>query len=326
MKLKAQAVLFRAAHHSATLEIELTRRNIPFVKFGGLKFLDSVHVKDVLAVLRWAENPRDRVAGFRVAQLLPGIGPAIAGRLLDSVAQDEAPGAIARFQAPARASEDWPRFVGLMAKLCGRESGWPAEFEMIRRWYEPHLERNHEDAAIRIGDVLQMESIASTYPTRERFLTELTLDPPDATSDESGVPMLDEDYLILSTIHSAKGQEWRNVFVLNGVDGCIPSDLGTGSEEEIDEERRLLYVAMTRAKEDLHIITPQRFYVHNQTHLGDRHVWAQRTRFIPPHLMQNFEAAAWPPVIAPAAPTAAGLAAAAKAKIDIAARLKGMWE
>ncbi|SAK90646.1 UvrD/REP helicase [Caballeronia pedi] len=328
MRLKSQAVLFRAAHHSATLEIELTRRNIPFVKFGGLKFLDSVHVKDVLSVLRWAENPRDRVAGFRVAQLLPGIGPAIAARLLDSVSAPDAvaSGAIAAFAAPARASEDWPRFVGLMAKLCGRESGWPAEFEMIRRWYEPHLERNHEDAAIRIGDILQMESIASTYPTRERFLTELTLDPPDATSDESGVPLLDEDYLILSTIHSAKGQEWRNVFVLNGVDGCIPSDLGTGSDEEIDEERRLLYVAMTRAKEDLHIVTPQRFYVHNQTHLGDRHVWAQRTRFIPPHLMQNFEAAAWPPVIAPAAPTAAGLAAAAKAKIDIAARLKGMWE
>ncbi|MEZ2351261.1 ATP-dependent helicase [Caballeronia sp. RCC_10] len=327
MKLKSQAVLFRAAHHSATLEIELTRKNIPFVKFGGLKFLDSVHVKDVLAVLRWAENPRDRVAGFRVAQLLPGVGPAIAGRLLDGVAQNaRAADAIAAFSAPARASEDWPRFVALMGRLCGRESGWPAEFEMIRRWYEPHLERNHEDAAIRIGDVMQMESIASTYPTRERFLTELTLDPPDATSDESGVPLIDEDYLILSTIHSAKGQEWRNVFVLNGVDGCIPSDLGTGSEEELDEERRLLYVAMTRAKEDLHVITPQRFYVHNQTNLGDRHVWAQRTRFIPPHLMPHFEAAAWPPVPVAAAPTAAGLAAAAKAKIDIAARLKGMWE
>ena len=327
MKLKSQAVLFRAAHHSATLEIELTRKNIPFVKFGGLKFLDSVHVKDVLAVLRWAENPRDRVAGFRVTQLLPGVGPAIAGRLLDGVAQNaRAADAIAAFSAPARASEDWPRFVALMARLCGRESGWPAEFEMIRRWYEPHLERNHEDAAIRIGDVMQMESIASTYPTRERFLTELTLDPPDATSDESGVPLIDEDYLILSTIHSAKGQEWRNVFVLNGVDGCIPSDLGTGSEEELDEERRLLYVAMTRAKEDLHVITPQRFYVHNQTNLGDRHVWAQRTRFIPPHLMPHFEAAAWPPVPVAAAPTAAGLAAAAKAKIDIAARLKGMWE
>jgi DNA helicase-2/ATP-dependent DNA helicase PcrA len=140
------------------------------------------------------------------------------------------------------------------------------------------------------------------------------------------VPLIDEDYLILSTIHSAKGQEWKNVFVLNGVDGCIPSDMGTGSDEEIDEERRLLYVAMTRAKEDLHIVTPQRFYVHNQTHMGDRHVWAARTRFIPAHLMPQFEACAWPPVPEPSTPTAAGLAAAAKAKVDIAARLKKMWE
>ncbi len=327
MTLKQQAVLFRAAHHSAALEIELTRRNLPFVKFGGLKFLDSVHVKDVLAVLRWAENPRDRVAGFRVVQLLPGIGPAIAGRVLDQVAErGNTASALAAFAPPPRASEDWPVFAGLMAKVCARESGWPAEFEMIRRWYEPHLERNHEDAAIRHGDVLQMESIASTYPTRERFLTELTLDPPDATSDESGVPLIDEDYLILSTIHSAKGQEWKNVFVLNGVDGCIPSDMGTGSDEEIDEERRLLYVAMTRAKEDLHIVTPQRFYVHNQTAMGDRHVWAARTRFIPAHLMPQFEARAWPHVPEPVAPTAAGLAAAAKAKLDIAARLKKMWE
>ncbi|WP_407923058.1 ATP-dependent helicase [Caballeronia udeis] len=331
MTLKQQAVLFRAAHHSAALEIELTRRNIPFVKFGGLKFLDSVHVKDVLAVLRWGENPRDRVAGFRVMQLLPGVGPAIAGRVLDQVAERggtpaELAAGLAAFAAPLRASEDWPALVALMSKVCSRESGWPAEFEMIRRWYEPHLERNHEDASIRHGDVLQMESIASTYPTRERFLTELTLDPPDATSDESGVPLIDEDYLILSTIHSAKGQEWKNVFVMNGVDGCIPSDMGTGSDEEIDEERRLLYVAMTRAKEDLHIVTPQRFYVHNQTHMGDRHVWAARTRFIPAHLMPQFEACAWPPVPEPAAPTAAGLAAAAKARVDIAARLKKMWE
>jgi DNA helicase-2/ATP-dependent DNA helicase PcrA len=327
MTLKQQAVLFRAAHHSAALEVELTRRNIPFVKFGGLKFLDSVHVKDVLAVLRWGENPRDRVAGFRVLQLLPGVGPAIAGRVLDQVAErSDTPAALAAFTAPLRTSEDWPALVAMMQKVCARESGWPAEFEMIRRWYEPHLERNHEDASIRHGDVLQMESIASTYPTRERFLTELTLDPPDATSDESGVPLIDEDYLILSTIHSAKGQEWKNVFVLNGVDGCIPSDMGTGSDEEIDEERRLLYVAMTRAKEDLHIVTPQRFYVHNQTHMGDRHVWAARTRFIPAHLMPQFEACAWPPVPEPSAPTAAGLAAAAKAKVDIAARLKKMWE
>jgi DNA helicase-2/ATP-dependent DNA helicase PcrA len=336
MKLKAQAVLFRAAHHSAALEVELTRRNIPFVKFGGLKFLDSVHVKDVLAVLRWTENPRDRVAGFRVMQLLPGVGPATAGRLLDAVAvhgaldSESGPGrgtvsALGEFAPPPRAFEDWQPFVALMSSVCSLNSPWPAEFELIRRWYEPHLERNHEDAAMRHADLLQMESIAATYASRERFLTELTLDPPDATSGEAGVPLLDEDYLILSTIHSAKGQEWRNVFVLNGVDGCIPSDLGTGSEAEIDEERRLLYVAMTRAKEDLHLVVPQRFHVHNQTHLGDRHVWASRTRFIPAHLLPLFDAYAWPRVAEPAAPSAAGLAAAAQAKLDIAAKLKSMW-
>lgn len=334
MKLKAQAVLFRAAHHSAALEIELTRRNIPFVKFGGLKFLDSVHVKDVLAVLRWAENPRDRVAGFRVVQLLPGVGPATAAKVLDEIVAcagggnpcDTAAGTLAAFAAPARAQEDWHPFVKLMSSVYGRHTPWPAEFEMVRRWYEPHLERNHEDAAIRHADVMQMESIAGTYPSRERFLTELTLDPPDATSDESGVPLIDEDYLILSTIHSAKGQEWRNVFVLNGVDGCIPSDLGTGSEEEIDEERRLLYVAMTRAKEDLHLVVPQRFYVHNQRHMGDRHVWASRTRFIPAHLLPLFDAYAWPRVPVPSAPSAAGLAAAARAKIEIGAKLRKMWD
>jgi DNA helicase II / ATP-dependent DNA helicase PcrA len=365
VKLKSQAVLFRAAHHSAALEIELTRRNIPFVKFGGLKFLDSVHVKDVLAVLRWAENPRDRVAGFRVVQLLPGVGPATAARVLEAAAgvpaaaapvrgtpamdipaagTADSTGAAARegsrsavntagaaealatFTPPPRAHEDWPAFVALMSTLGERATPWPAEFELIRRWYEPHLERNHEDAVLRHADLLQMESIAGTYASRERFLTELTLDPPDATSGESGVPLVDEDYLILSTIHSAKGQEWRNVFVLNGVDGCIPSDLGTGSDEEIDEERRLLYVAMTRAKEDLHIVVPQRFYVHNQTHLGDRHVWASRTRFIPADLLPLFDVCAWPPVPVAAAPTAAGLAAAAQAKVEIAAKLRKMWD
>ncbi|OLL30249.1 ATP-dependent DNA helicase [Burkholderia sp. SRS-W-2-2016] len=334
MKLKAQAVLFRAAHHSAALEVELTRRNIPFVKFGGLKFLDSVHVKDVLAVLRWAENPRDRVAGFRVVQLLPGVGPATAAKLLDEIVERaggadpvaSAGGVLAAFAAPARAQEDWHPFVKLMSSVYGRQSPWPAEFEMVRRWYEPHLERNHEDAVVRHADLLQMESIAGTYASRERFLTELTLDPPDATSDESGVPLIDEDYLILSTIHSAKGQEWRNVFVLNGVDGCIPSDLGTGSDEEIDEERRLLYVAMTRAKEDLHIVVPQRFYVHNQTHLGDRHVWASRTRFISTPLLPLFDAYAWPRVPVASAPSATGLAAAARAKLEIGAKLRKMWD
>ena len=130
------------------------------------------------------------------------------------------------------------RFSDLRA---GR-AAWPAELERARLWYEPHLERIHEDAAVRRADLVQLEQIASGYPSRERFLTELTLDPPDATSDQAGVPVLDEDYLILSTIHSAKGQEWKSVFVLNVVDGCIPSDRGTGTAAEIEEERRLLYV------------------------------------------------------------------------------------
>ncbi len=169
-------------------------------------------------------------------------------------------------------------------------AGWPGEIGLARDWYEPHLERLHEDATTRRADLLQLEQIASGYASREKFLTELTLDPPDATSDEAGPPLLDEDYLILSTIHSAKGQEWKNVFVLNAVDGCIPSDLGTGSTAEIEEERRLLYVAMTRAKDDLHVIAPQRFFTHGQPAQGDRHVYAARTRFIPKHLLGAFRA------------------------------------
>ena len=125
---------------------------------------------------------------------------------------------------------------------------WPAELERARLWYEPHLDRIYDDAVPRRADLIQLEQIAAGYRSREHFLTDLTLDPPDATSDHAGVPILDEDYLILSTIHSAKRQEWQSVFVLNVVDGCIPSDLATGSDAEIDEERRLLYVAMTRAR------------------------------------------------------------------------------
>ena len=164
----------------------------------------------------------------------------------------------------------------------------------MRRWYEPHLERIHDDAPARKADLMQLEQIAAGYPSRERFLTELTLDPPDATSDEAGAAHLDEDYLILSTIHSAKGQEWSAVFLLNAVDGCIPSDLAAGETEEIEEERRLLYVAMTRAKHQLDIVVPQRFYVHQQSRGGDRHLYASRTRFVPDALLALFEQRTWP--------------------------------
>jgi DNA helicase-2/ATP-dependent DNA helicase PcrA len=319
--LKQQAVLFRTSSHSGALEIELTRRNIPFVKFGGLKFLDSAHVKDLMALLRWIENPRDRVAGFRVMQLIAGVGPTSAARILDQMAA--APDPIASLNdtpAPPRASEDWPGFIATVRTIKSGGAGWPAELGLARIWYEPHLDRNHEDAIVRRADLLQLEQIAAGYPSREKFLTELTLDPPDATSDQSGVPLLDEDYLNLSTIHSAKGQEWKSVFVLNVVDGCMPSDLGTGQSHEIEEERRLLYVAMTRAKDDLHLMVPQRFFTHGQNAFGDRHVYAARTRFIPNELLKLFECAAWP-----IAASSQSLTAVQGPRVDVAARMRSMW-
>ena len=214
LALKAQAVLFRTSHHSGPLEVELTRRNIPFVKFGGLKFLEAVHIKDMLALLRFAQNPRDRVAGFRVIQLMPGVGPVTAGKVLDGIAGRADPAAaLSEVKPPAargRALAGLRR--GRAAGAFGRAAGWPAELDLVRRWYEPHLDRIHDDAMVRQADLLQLVQIASTYPSRERFLTELALDPPDSTSDRSGDPLLDEDYLILSTIHSAKGQEWKSVY------------------------------------------------------------------------------------------------------------------
>jgi ATP-dependent DNA helicase UvrD/PcrA len=319
--LKSQAVLFRASHHSGPLEIDLTRRNIPFVKFGGLKFLEAAHVKDMLACLRFAENPRDRIAGFRVLLLLPGFGPATAARVLDHLASADAD-AIQTFVPPARVEAAWRPFADLARSLVRSDAGWPAELDQVRRWYQPHLERIHDDAHLRAADLVQLEQIAATYPSRERFLTELTLNPPEATSDEAGTPLLDEDYLILSTIHSAKGQEWRAVFVLNTVDGCVPSDLATGTPEEIEEERRLLYVAMTRAKDQLDLIIPQRFYVHRQTRSGDQHVYATRTRFIPAPILPLFEARAWPAVAtAPAGRKPPG----PEVRVDIAARMRAMW-
>jgi DNA helicase II / ATP-dependent DNA helicase PcrA len=322
LALKSQAVLFRASHHSGPLEVELARRNIPYVKFGGLKFLEAAHIKDVLAFLRWAENPRDRVAGFRVIQLLPGAGPATAAKVLERVGdRADVIEALAGIKPPAAAAEHWPAFVETVRLVRSKAAGWPAELDLARRWYEPHLERIHDDAMLRQPDLLQLVQIASTYPSRERFLTELTLDPPDATSDRAGDPLLDEDYLILSTIHSAKGQEWKSVHILNAVDGCLPSDLADGSGAEIEEERRLLYVAMTRARDHLHLVVPQRFFAHGQRTNGDRHMYASRTRFIPSPLLDRFECCAWPPAAA-----AQASAKTMRAAVDIRERVRRSWK
>ena len=322
LALKSQAVLFRTAHHSAALELELTRRNIPFVKFGGLKFLEAAHVKDVLSVLRWAENPKSRMAGFRVAQLVAGIGPATARKLLDTMdAAADPAAALLAFKPPAAAAADWSAFTQTYAALRRGDAGWPAELDLVNRWYGPQLQRLHDDAAVRQADLSQLARIAGGYGSRERFLTELTLDPPDATSDEPGAPQRDEDYLILSTIHSAKGQEWRAVYVLNAVDGCIPSELATGSRAEIEEERRLLYVAMTRAKRHLQLIVPQRFYVTQQGAMGSRHVYGSLTRFIPDDVARHFDA------VRPAGSVGdrTEAVAATTPAVDVAARVRSLW-
>ena len=197
-------------------------------------------------------------------------------------------------------------------------AGWPAEIEAVRLRYEPHLERRYEDAAVRGGDLVQLVRIADGFISRTSFLTELTLDPPQA--DLAGAPLQDEDYLILSTIHSAKGQELRAVFVLNCVDGCIPSDLATGTPEEIEEERRLFYVAMTRAKDALHLMVPGSFYTHGQAARGDRHVYATRSRFLPRHVADRFEEPSWKP-----RESDAGTSARSVPPRDIKLQMASMW-
>jgi DNA helicase-2/ATP-dependent DNA helicase PcrA len=189
----------------------------------------------------------------------------------------------------------------------------------VREWYQPHLERIHDAAQVRAGDLVQLERIATSFETREKFLTEMALDPPQATGDLSGTPYLDEDYLVLSTVHSAKGQEWEAVYLLNVADGNFPSEFSTGRPDLIEEERRLLYVAMTRAKSDLHLIAPLKYYVTQQSRMGDRHVYGAKSRFLTPAVIACLEPVAWGDSYAQEAPCPA------KPSVDVAARLRGMW-
>ena len=319
--LKQQAVLFRASHHSAQLEIELARRNIPFVKYGGLKFLEAAHVKDVVCVLRWCDNPRDRVAGFRILQLLPGIGPSTAAKILDKiVAERKVVDVLKWFAVPKQTAEDWPAFVALIG-LLRKTKNWPTEFEPLRNWYEPHLQRLYDNADARSADIAQLQQIAVGYRSRERFPTELTLDPPDATSGRARATQLDEDYTILSTIHSAKGGEWKIVRVLNVVDGCIPSAKATRTSDEIEEERRLLYVAMTRAKDELDLIVPQRLFMYQQNGHDSGYANSKMSRFIPKSIHHAFELKHWRE--RPSDPISGSRSLSRR--IDVAASVERMW-
>ena len=285
IRLKAQAVLFRASSHSAELELELARRNIPFVKYGGLKFLEAAHVKDIVCVLRWCENPKDRVAGFRTLQLVPGIGAGTATKVLKKVdGRPQFAKVLKRLELPRTAARHWQGLIGLVREMHKSRTTWPAEFQSIRKWYEPLFHHNYdEDAERRLPDIAHLEQIAASYASRRAFLTDLALDPPDGTSSRTE----EDDYVILSTIHSAKGQEWRIVRVLNVTDGCIPS----GQAEDVEEERRLLHVAMTRAKRELDLIVPKR--LSNNTKFATRGGGAV-SRFIPPSARDAFDCRRWP--------------------------------
>lgn len=281
LPLHRQAVLFRASHHSLALELELARRNIPFHKYGGLKFCETAHVKDLTAFLRLAENPRDLIAGTRVLLLIPGIGPKTAEQLMkkliagggdfDGWADDRPSGA---------AAELWSGFASLMAVLASAgNSGLASQIHQVRTFYEPLLARAYEDADLRMGDLEQLQHLAGRSGDRARFLAEIAIDPPAWTGDLAGPPVLDEDYLILSTMHSAKGLEWDTVYVIHAADGNIPSDMACGRPEEIEEELRLFYVALTRAKDWLYVCFPLRYYKRPRDAL-DTYGYAQLTRFM----------------------------------------------
>jgi len=324
--LKRHAILFRVSHHSDVLEVELARRNIPFVKFGGLKFLEAAHVKDLLCVLRWADNPRNTVAGFRVLKLVPGVGPAHAKQALDHL-KDNAHKitSLATLTVPQPLQMDWKRFCELMLKLADPSTPWPGQVGLARAWYKPQLERIHDDAWTRAGDLDQLEQLSAQYSTRERFLTELTLDPPVMTGDQAGRPSKDDDYVILSTIHSAKGQEWDFVYVLNVADGNFPSEFSTGKPQLVEEERRLLYVAMTRARNELHLCAPLRYMVPQQPRNGDAHVYGAKSRFMTDKLLDCFERTSFASLRGVESLRAAADPADDSAKVDVVGQLKDMW-
>jgi DNA helicase-2/ATP-dependent DNA helicase PcrA len=321
--LRSQAVLFRNASASDMLEIELMQRKIPFVKYGGLKFMEAAHVKDMLAVLRWVDNPRNALAAFRVLQMLPGMGPAHAQRVI--LDMEQAGGGLALLQEikkPAAALADLAKLAKLVAALAEPNRPWPGQVRMVRDWYQPHMERMHEQTHTRIGDLDQLEQISAHFPSRERFVTELALDPPNAAGDLSGSPLHDEDYLILSTVHSAKGMEWDTVYVLNVVDGSFPSEFSTGRGDLIDEERRLLYVAMTRARNELHLVQPLKFPLAQQPKTTDQHVYGARSRFVTEKVLKCCEQGSFQGTQQTEVMKILDQRAD---RIDVASKLKDMW-
>jgi DNA helicase-2/ATP-dependent DNA helicase PcrA len=287
------------------------------VKYGGLKFLEAAHVKDVLAILRLAENPRDTTSAFRVLQLLDGFGPAHAKRAIEHLfASHHDLKSLRRHSPPSAASEQWPAFVAMLIKLAPDKLPLAEQIAEVRKFYSPILEKRYDQAPMRARDIEQLEQISANFRSRGQMLVDLALDPPASTQDLAGPPLLEEDYLILSTIHSAKGCEWDVVYVIHAADGNIPSDMATGSDEQIEEERRLFYVAVTRARDFLEICFPLKYY---QKRFSDRHTYAQLTRFLPDSVLDAFERVSLEP------PESCDATINTKAADDIRRKIASMW-
>jgi DNA helicase-2/ATP-dependent DNA helicase PcrA len=278
LALRDQCVLVRTGHHSALLELELSARRVPFRKYGGLRFLEAAHVKDLVATCRLVENPRDELAWFRVLVLLDGVGPATARREASAAAAGTPPTGA-------------PELTEALADAGALRHRPGAAVARVRAWLDPIVERRYDNGGVRRGDLDALEQAAGAAPDLSRFLVELTLDPPASTGDLAGPPGLDDDYVTISTIHSAKGGEWAVVHLLSLVDGQLPSDLSTGDAAQVEEERRLLYVAMTRAKDELHCYAPLRMHHHRQSGgvRSDRHGYAPLSRFLSPAVLATMD-------------------------------------
>ncbi|WP_353219832.1 ATP-dependent helicase [Salinisphaera sp. S4-8] len=323
VELKQQAVLFRNAQHANDVEVELIRRDIPFRKYGGLKFLEAAHVKDLLALLRLAENPRDEIAAYRAFQLVPGVGPGTARQAYEHLqSHNDALSALAGFRLPRGDRDVWQALAGQLAEAV--HADWPAGVEPLAAWYKNMLDERFEPpTTARAGDIDDLVRMAAQHADRAAFLTDLTLDPPSATGDHNDDAHLDEDYLVLSTVHSAKGREFDSVYLLHVADGTFPNEYSTSSDAALDEERRLMYVAFTRAKNTLEIVSPLRYYVTEQHRHGDRHVYGATSRFLTPRVMRHFEAVT-DGAVEPARTSAPQTPR--PPQIDIAAGARALWQ
>lgn len=325
--LREMAVLFRAGYLSADLEIELANRRIPYEKWGGLKFLEAAHIKDMLAFVRILENPRDEVSWYRLLRLLPGIGDTTARAAIDLLAQHAwEPMALGAVRAPARGRPGLQAiaalFDGMRRVERGEQRHGPAEsIRLARQLYDPILQATYDDAPPRLADLDQLEVIAAGYPDRQAFLAALALEPPANTQDLAVGSTDEDDALILSTVHSAKGKEWDVVFVIHASDGVFPMARAAVDDAQVEEERRLLYVAMTRARNELYVTYPLHSYA---TRMGADFAYTQLSRFLDQGVRQTMQRVTLGEHVPPALPGPRE-GAVVEPMVDLRALLRGRF-